>query len=148
MTLKTICNREVLIAQKNDTIVVAARLMREYHVGDVIIIEERNGLRYPVGIVTDRDIVIELIAREVDVNSVTLGDVMYREITLAKENDDINETITTMRQKGIRRLPVVDDNGALVGIITLDDLIDLIAEQLKSLAELIGRQQDLEKKYR
>lgn len=148
MTLKTICNREVLIAQKIDTVVEAARLMREYHVGNVIIIEERNGLKYPVGIVTDRDIVVELIAKEVDINSVTLGDIMYREITLAKENDDINETIKIMRQKGIRRLPVVDDSGALIGIVTLDDLIDLIAEQLQDLAELIGGQQKLEKKYR
>lgn len=148
MTLKTICNRDVLIAQKHDTLVKAAQLMREYHAGNVVIIEERNGLRYPIGIVTDRDIVIELIAKEVDINSVSIGDVMYREITVAKENDDVNETIRIMRQKGIRRLPVVDGGGALVGIVTLDDLIDLIAEQLKDLAELIGKQQNLEKKYR
>lgn len=148
MSLKTICNREVLIAQQDDTVVEAAKLMRDYHVGDIVIIEERNGLRVPVGIVTDRDIVIELVAKEVDVNSVTLGDVMYRNIILGKENDDINDTIKIMRQKGIRRLPVVADNGALVGIVTLDDLIDLIAEQLQDLAALIGKQQNLEKKYR
>lgn len=148
MTLKTICNREVVIAQKNDTLLEAAKLMREYHTGDVVIVEKRNSLNYPVGIVTDRDIVIEVIAKEVDGNSLTLGDVMYRELTLAKEHDDIHETIQIMRQKGIRRLPVIDDNGALIGIITLDDLIDLIAEQLKNLAELIGKQQNLEKKYR
>jgi CBS domain-containing protein len=148
MTLKTICNREVLIAQKRDSLVEAAKLMREFHAGSIVIIEKRNGLGYPVGIVTDRDIVIELIAKEADINSVTLGDVMCREITVAKENDDVNETIKIMRQKGIRRLPVVDDNGALIGIVTLDDLIDLIAEQLKDLAELIGKQQNLEKKNR
>lgn len=148
MTVKSICNREVLIAQKSDAVVTAAKLMREYHAGNVIVIEERNGLRYPVGIVTDRDIVIELVANEVDINSVTLGDVMYREITLAKENDEIDETIKIMRQKGIRRMPVVDNSGVLVGIVTLDDLIDLIAEQLQDLAELVGKQQNLEKKYR
>ncbi len=148
MTLKTICNRDVVIAQKNDTLLEAAKLMREYHTGDVVIVEKHNGLNYPVGIVTDRDIVIEVIAKEVDGNSLTLGDVMYRELTLAKEHDDIHETIQIMRQKGIRRLPVIDDNGALIGIITLDDLIDLIAEQLKNLTELIGKQQNLEKKYR
>lgn len=148
MTLKTICNREVLIAQKNDTPVEAAKLMREYHAGSIVIIEERNGVRYPVGLVTDRDLVIELIAKEVDINSVTLGDVMYRGIILGKENDDVNETIMIMRQRGIRRLPVVDDSGALVGIVTLDDLIDLIAEQLKDIATLIGKQQNVEKRYR
>jgi len=145
MTLKSICNREVVIAQKNDTLVEAAKLMREYQVGSIVIVEERNGLRYPVGIVTDRDLVIELIAKEVDINSVTLGDVMYRDIILGKENDDINETIKIMRQRGIRRLPVVDDRGVLVGIVTMDDLIDLIAEEVKDLVALIGKQQNLEK---
>ena len=137
-----------MIAQKNDTPVEAAKLMREYHAGSIVIIEERNGVRYPVGLVTDRDLVIELIAKEVDINSVTLGDVMYRDIILGKENDDVNETIMIMRQRGIRRLPVVDDSGALVGIVTLDDLIDLIAEQLKDIATLIGKQQNVEKRYR
>jgi CBS domain-containing protein len=148
MTLKTICNREVLIAQKNDTLVEAAKLMREYQVGSIVVIEEQNGVRYPVGLVTDRDIVIEVIAKEVGINSVTLGDVMYRDIILGKENDDVNETIKIMRQRGIRRLPVVDDSGALVGIVTMDDLIDLIAEQLKDIATLIGKQQNVEKRYR
>ena len=105
MTLKTICNREVLIAQKYDTLVEAAKLMREYQVGSIVVVEEQNGVRYPVGLVTDRDLVIEVIAKEVDINSVTLGDVMYRDIILGKENDDVNETIKIMRQKGIRRLP-------------------------------------------
>ena len=148
MTLKTICNREVLIAQKNDTLGEAAKLMREYQIGSIVVIEEQNGVRYPVGLVTDRDIVIEVIAKEVDINSVTLGDVMYRDIILGKENDDVNETIKIMRQRGIRRLPVVDDSGALVGIVTMDDLIDLIAEQLKDIATLIGKQQNVEKRYR
>ncbi len=149
MTLKTICNREVLIAQKNDTLVEAAKLMHEHHVGSIVVVEERNGINYPLGIITDRDIVIELIAKQVDINSITLGDVMYRDIILGKENDDVNETIKIMRQRGIRRLPVVaDDSGALVGIVTMDDLIDLIAEQLKDIAVLIGKQPNLEKKYR
>jgi CBS domain-containing protein len=138
----------VLIAQKYDTLVEAAKLMREYQVGSIVVVEEQNGVRYPVGLVTDRDLVIEVIANEVDINSVTLGELMYRDIILGKENDDINETIKIMRQKGIRRLPVVDDNGALVGIVTLDDLIDLIAEQLKDIAALIGKQQNDEKRYR
>ena len=137
MTLKTICNREVLIAQKYDTLVEAAKLVREYQVGSIVVVEEQNSVRYPVGLVTDRDLVVEVIAKEVDINSVTLGDVRYRDIILGKENDDVNETIKIMRQKGIRRVPVVDDNGALVGIVTLDDLIDLIAEQ-----------QNVEKRYR
>ena len=148
MTLKTICNREVLIARKDDSILEAARLMRDHHAGDVVIVEDKNGSRYPVGIVTDRDIVIELIAKNVDIDSVTLGDIMCRDIIIGKEEDEISDAVKMMRQKGIRRLPVVDDAGALVGIVTVDDIIDLISEQLNDLAGIIGKEQLVEKKYR
>jgi len=148
MTLKTLCNREVLVAAKDDSILEAAKLMREYHAGDLIIVEERNGSRYPVGIVTDRDIVIELIAKEIAPDSVTVGDLMCRDLVLAREHDNLFDAIKLMRQKGIRRLPVVDQNGALVGIITADDLIELIAEQLRDIAGLIGREQALEQQSR
>lgn len=148
MTLKTICNREVLIAGKNESVLEAAKLMRQHHCGDIVIVEEKQGLRVPVGIVTDRDIVIELIAKEVNINSVTVGDLPSRALIVANEDDGVVETIKMMRQKGIRRLPVVDSVGALIGIVALDDLIDLIAEQLKDLGALIGNEQTLEKKYR
>jgi len=148
MTLKTLCNREVLVAAKDDSILEAAKLMREYHAGDVIIVEERNGSRYPVGIVTDRDIVIELIAKEIAINSVTVGDLMCRDLVLAREDDSLFDAIKLMRQKGIRRLPVVDQHGALAGIITADDLIELTTEQLRDIAGLIGREQALEKQNR
>lgn len=148
MSIKTICNREVVIVGKNDTLLEVAKLMREYHVGTVVAVEENEGRRYPMGIVTDRDIVIELLAKEVDMDAVTVGDVVTRDIATVKENDDVIDTIKLMRQQGIRRMPVVDEYGALAGIITLDDLIDIIAEQLQDLAALIGKQQSLEKKYR
>ncbi|EIC29656.1 CBS domain-containing protein [Methylomicrobium album] len=148
MTLKTLCNREVLVAYKDDTIFNAAVLMRQYHAGDVIIVEERNGLRYPVGIVTDRDIVIEVIAKELAIDTVTVGDLMCRELVLAQEDDDLLDAIRSMRQKGVRRLPVVDKSGVLVGIFAADDLIGLIAEQLQGAAGLIGKEQAQEKQYR
>lgn len=148
MSVKTICNREVIIAGKDASILEIAKLMREYHVGNVVIIEERQGLRFPVGILTDRDILIELVATEADLNSVTAGDVMSSEIVNAHEEDDVIDTIKQMRSKGVRRMPVVDQQGALVGIVALDDLIDLLAEQLKDLADLIGKEQNREQSLR
>jgi CBS domain-containing protein len=148
MALKTVCNREVLIIAKDDTILEAAALMRKYHAGDVIIVEERNGLRYPIGIVTDRDIVIELIAKGIAFDSVAVGDLMCGDLVLAQEDDDLFDAIQMMRQKGVRRLPVVDKSGALIGIITVDDLIELIAEQLQAVASLIDLEQTQEKQYR
>jgi CBS domain-containing protein len=148
MTLKTLCNRDVLVVGKDENVLEAAVLMREYHTGDVIIVEERQGSRYPVGIVTDRDIVIELVAKGIAIESVTVGDLMCGELVLAREEDSLFDAIQLMRRKGIRRLPVVDQNGALAGIITADDLIDLVAEQLQGIAKLIGREQVREKQLR
>jgi CBS domain-containing protein len=148
MTLKTLCNREVLVVGKDDNILEAAVLMRKYHAGDVIIVEERNGSRYPVGIVTDRDIVIEVLAKGLAIDEVAVGYLMCRELVLAQEDDDLLDAIQLMRRKGVRRLPVVDNSGALVGIVTADDLIELIAEQLQAMAGLIGKEQAQEKQYR
>jgi CBS domain-containing protein len=148
MTLKTLCNREVLVVGKDENVLEAAVLMREYHTGDVIIVEERHGSRYPVGIITDRDIVIELVAKGIAIESVTVGDLMCGELVIAREEDSLYDAIQLMRRKGIRRLPVVDQNGALAGIITADDLIDLVAEQLQGIAKLIGREQAREKQLR
>ena len=148
MSVGMICNREVVIVKGDTTIPEAAKIMREYHVGNVVVIEERDGLRYPVGILTDRDIIMELIAKEIDLNSVTVGDIMSSEIILARENDDLNDTIKQMRYKGIRRMPVIDERSALIGIVTLDDLIDLLVEQLKDLADLIGKERAREEHAR
>jgi len=92
--------------------------------------------------------VIELIAKETAIDSVTVGDLMCRDLVLAQEDDSIFDAIKLMRLKGIRRLPVVDKTGALAGIITVDDLIELIAEQLHEIAGLIGREKTLEKENR
>ena len=148
MTVGTVCNREVVVVEGDTGISETAKLMREYHVGNVVVIEVRKGLRCPIGILTDRDIVIQLIAKGIDINSVTIDDIMSTNLFIAKENDDVIDTIKLMRQKGIRRMPVVDENGGLVGIITLDDLIDLFAEQLRDLADLISREQQSEMKMR
>lgn len=146
MSVGTICNREVVIVEGKASIQEAAGLMRKYHVGCLIAAEQRNGQNYPIGILTDRDIVIELVAKEVAIDSVTVADVMSLQLTLARENDDLIETLKQMRHKGIRRMPVVDDQGVLIGLITVDDLLELLAEQLKDLAGLIVREQQSEVK--
>ncbi|WP_020588712.1 CBS domain-containing protein [Desulfobacter curvatus] len=137
MSVGEVCNREVIIIDKDGSIREAAGLMRKYHVGDVVIVEEKNKKRFPVGILTDRDIVLELIALDVDINAVTVGDVMSFELITAREEDDVMETIKRMRHKGVRRIPVVNDQGSLEGILAVDDLIDLLAKQLTDLAGLV-----------
>ncbi len=148
MTLREICNREVVFIGRESSIRYAVGLMRSYHVGSVLVVDEDQGRRLPVGLLTDRDIVIELLAKDVELDKVSVGDVMSGEILTAEEEDDILETIQLMRSGGIRRLPVVDKDGGLAGIVTVDDLIDLIAEQLTDLARLIVNEQGRERRAR
>ncbi len=145
MTIGKVCNREVVIVHAQASIPEAARLMREYHVGDLVVIKEKTGKRVPVGIITDRDIVLEVIAEGVSMDDVNVGDIMSDNLVTAREGDGLLDTIKVMRAKGIRRLPVVNGDNELVGILSVDDLIDLFSEQIVDLARLIAREQGREK---
>ena len=140
MPISEICNREVVIAQRRDTALEAARLMRQHHVGDVLVVE-RNGANVPVGIVTDRDLVVEIMAAGLDPGAINVEDIMAPELATVKESAGILEALQYMRRKGVRRLPVVGDSGNLIGIVTLDDLLELLSEELLELAKLVRHEQ-------
>jgi CBS domain-containing protein len=148
MPLGEICNREVVFITREGSIRDAIGLMRNHHVGAVVIVDEIQGRRMPVGVLTDRDIVLELLAKDVELGRVSAGDLMSREVLTAREEDDILDTIKRMRSAGVRRLPVIDSEGCLTGIVTVDDLIDLIAEQLTDLTRLIANEQSRESRSR
>jgi len=148
MTVGQFCNREVVYIDRRASITEAAQRMRAHHVGDLVVTEERNGHRFPVGIVTDRDLVLEILAEDVRRAEVTVGDVMSRELVTARETDSLLDTVKIMRARGVRRVPVTAIGGELAGILSVDDLIDLFAEQLTDLARLITREQDREARER
>jgi CBS domain-containing protein len=148
MIVGEVCTREVVFIDRDASILEAARLMRQHHVGDVIVADDRHGEWVPVGILTDRDIVVELLAREVDLNAVSIGDVMSLDLLTAEEDADLTETIKTMRSRGVRRVPVLNRGGGLVGILAADDLIELIAEQLSDVVGLIAAEQKRERAIR
>ncbi len=141
MTISAICSREVITVHRDATVLHAAMLMRQYHVGDVIVIEDREGRAVPVGILTDRDIVIELVATDLDCRVITVGDIMLVHLAVVKEDEGIFDAIQLMSSKGIRRLPVVDKNGSLLGIVTLDDVLQLLAKEFDALAKLVRHEQ-------
>ena len=148
MSIGEFCTRRVVVAEKNTGIVALAQLMRKHHVGDVVVVEKQVDRMLPVGIITDRDIVVELIAAEVDLDSVTTGDVMSPKLVTAREKEGIWDTLQQMYSNGIRRLPVVNEEGGLEGILAVDDLIDLLAEELALLAKITDRGQALERERR
>jgi CBS domain-containing protein len=148
MSVGQFCNRDTVILRKADAIVEAAKLMREFHVGSAVVVEDSEEGAKPVGIVTDRDLVIEILAAELDPNSVTVGDIMSYELITAREEDGLWETLQRMRLKGVRRMPVVNQQGVLVGILTSDDLLEILTGELTELVRIIGKEKEREQKTR
>lgn len=148
MFVGEICNRQVVICQPDSSIENAAKLMRDNHVGDVIVTEHKNNKHFPVGILTDRDIVIEILAEDVNTDDITVKDVMSGELISAYEDDHVIETIERMRNKGVRRIPVVNRDGGLEGILAVDDTIELVAELLTDLVKLFKHEFNREVKTR
>jgi len=144
-----ICSREVVFATRDTTVAAAAKLMRQHHVGCLVVVDAMNGgKRVPVGIVTDRDIVVEVTATDLDPAVITAGDIMDPELVTAREGEGLLESMEIMRYKGVRRLPVVGADGQLTGIVTLSDLLEIIAEQLGELAKAVAREQSRESAVR
>ena len=149
MTVGDIRTRNVVVAPKTETIVDAAKRMRSSHVGDLVVVENRNGQHVPIGIVTDRDIVISVVAGDpVHINYLLVGDAMSSDLVTARDQDTIESGLKKMREHGVRRLPIVDDTGALVGILTIDDVHQYLAAQQRELVALVAREQVHERQYR
>lgn len=142
------CNREVVVVEEEKSVTEAAAVMRQYHVGDVVICKAKYGKQMPVGIITDRDIALEIVAKGTDPDSIRVGDAMSFDLTTVTEDDDLMHVIELMRDKGIRRVPVIDTDEALVGILTVDDIVDLLSEVLVDLAHLVDRQKRRETRLR
>lgn len=137
MKIAECCNRDVVIAGADTEILETARLMKKHHVGDVVVVENRGGVNVPIGILTDRDLVVEVLAQEVPANEVVAADVMSGDIAAVREEEEVWETLERMRDLGVRRMPVVDQDGALVGLVTLDDLLELFTEAMGNVNQLI-----------
>ncbi|MFM9972103.1 MAG: CBS domain-containing protein [Burkholderiales bacterium] len=139
MSIGTICNQEVVVAGRGITARAAAQMMRERHVGSLVVIDEDDERRTPIGMVTDRDIVVAVVALGLDAEAIRVEDVMSAELLAVEEDAGIAETLELMHLRGVRRLPVTRAGGALIGIVTVDDLFSLLAEEMASLAKIVSR---------
>ncbi len=148
MLVGAYCNREVVVLEQESSVTEAARIMREYHVGDVVIVRSQQGKQIPVGILTDRDIALEIVAKSADPDIVTAADAMSYELVTVNQDDDLMHAIEIMRDKGIRRLPVVDLDEVLVGILTIDDVLDLFSGVFIDIVHLVDRQRRREASIR
>ena len=145
MQIREICTREVVHCGRDTSVAQIAQLMRNHHVGDAVVAEPQQGKLVPVGIVTDRDLVVQVLAQGVGLDAFTAQDLMSDELVTATETEAVYDAIWHMRSKGIRRLPVVDERKFLVGMLTADDVIEFLAEELAQVARIVPHQVKLEK---
>ncbi|MEO7495029.1 MAG: CBS domain-containing protein [Massilia sp.] len=148
MRIGEICTSHPIHCKRDETVQGAALLMRSHHVGDLVVIDQPDGERIPVGIITDRDIIVSVIALGLDPASLLVGDIMSDDLLTASDGDDVYETIERMRLRAIRRVPVINSRGSLSGIVSVDDLLEFLAEEMSELSRIGPYQQNHEKRSR
>jgi CBS domain-containing protein len=148
LTAGDICTRQVAVAYKSMALNEAARLMRERHVGCLVAVEETGAGPIVVGMLTDRDIVTAVVAKDMDAATLRVDDVMTRDILTAREGDSVLDVLASMRRKAVRRIPVTGAKGQLIGLVAADDLLGLIADELHTLVQALAAQPRVEQQSR
>lgn len=144
MSMKKIATKNVITIGPKATILEAAKKMREFHVGDLIVIPDSMQKSVPLGILTDRDIVMSTVAFGVAPDTVYVEDVMAPTLVTAKTNDNFYHVLNLMKEHGIRRIPLVDGGGTVAGIVCADDILATLAGELNDVAKITEKQRNVE----
>lgn len=147
-TAGDLCSREVVTVMRSTSLGEAARLLRERHVGCLVVVEEVQSGHLAVGVLTDRDIVTAVVARAADLTPLRVGDAMSEDLLTAHESASVHHALALMQHRHVRRLPVVDADGLLLGLLSADDLLQLLADELHQLAEALVGQRRVEQMVR
>lgn len=150
MYVAQLCSRNVVTIVPSDEVVTAAQRMREHHVGYLVVVESDPGasLVSPVGVLTDRDIVVGVVARGVDPARLRVGEVMTAKPVVVSELSSVENAVREMRRIGVRRVPVVGSQGELKGVLSLDDVLDATTSELRDLAMAVRNEQRIESELR
>lgn len=140
MSTGTVCSRIVATASADETVRTAARRMLKHDVGTLVVLDTVDGMQ-PIGILTDRDIAMRCVASDIAPDEVTIREIMTQPVHSADEHMPVEEAMARMARHGIRRLVVTGENGRLVGVLSLDDVIETQATQAAAIAQILARQQ-------
>jgi len=146
MNVSQICSRNVVTVRKTDEITAAARLMREKHVGYLVVVEPdfTGATQRPIGVLTDRDIVIGIVAQDANPRGLTVGDVMTPNPVVVELGDSIAAAVQEMRRIGVRRVPVVGSLNELAGVLSLDEVLEILSSELQNLAGAVRNERRVE----
>jgi len=136
MTVYTVCQTSVVSVKPDATVQFVAELMRDKNIGCVVVTENHK----PVGIITDRDIALRAASLCGEPEMVLIDSIMTRDIRTIRKDTGIFDAIQEMKSSGVRRMPIVDSSGRLVGLLTVDDLIRLLAREMADIARIIGKE--------
>jgi CBS domain-containing protein len=139
MTIGKICRSDVVTVPEKTTIQEAAQMMKEKNVGCLLVVRYQDNDYDPVGIITDRDIVVKVLSDKANVEGVMVDEVMSKDLLMLSSELGVKKTIEAMSYKGVRRAPIMDYN-QIYGIVSVDDLLVMIASELGDLAALVLQQ--------
>lgn len=147
MRVGELCIRDTVIVSKNESVAEAAGLMERHHVGTLVVVDALKEKNIPIGIITDRDIALRVVAADKR-HDTSVCDIISGELSTVKEDASLYETLGLMKEKGIRRVPVVDEAGYLAGILSLDDIYEFLIEEMETIESLVVRENRHERKGR
>lgn len=149
MRIRDLCTKRVVTISPDASVLDAARLMREHHVGDVVVTTRTGDLEKPLGLLTDRDLVVRVLAEGFEtLSKLQMQDLLVGAAITAPIDSDLDDVLQRMRDKGIRRMPLVGAQGELLAIVAYDDLVEAIAERVRDLAEVLINERVNEQKHR
>jgi CBS domain-containing protein len=145
MMLSAVCTLDVASCSPRISVLEAARLMRQKHTGDLVVVDDGGDEQQPIGVITDRDIVVEVLANDLNPATTTVGSIIRHPVVVAHDSEEPATALERMRTHGVRRIPIVSQHNRLVGILTVDDLLKLLASEASTLTEIVSRQQHHER---
>lgn len=140
MNVGEICSRNFIYVLHQDSVLDVARIMREQHVGSVVVVDNNNGEMTPQGLITDRDLVLEVLAAKIDPAVLKAEDILTSELIFVTETHDVEEALKYLRYYGVRRAPVVNVNGVLVGVFCIEDSLAILSEEFSELVKLLSNE--------
>lgn len=137
VTVEQVCVHNAVAIEHDIPLVQCAKIMHDDQVGSLVVTEVRDGLCIPVGILTDRDIAVKVVAFSLDPDIFTARDIMTQPLITARPEEELRPVLTRMRNNGVHRVPVVSEEGSLIGILAVDDIWENLLEEVDSLERIL-----------